>query len=171
MEIPLLITRTDIAQVRQISESIYDDVLNSAIKETQFLDLQPLLGPNMYNDLLRNYTDVKYTTLLDGGTYTYNAITYTNIGLKVVLAHYTYARHAKFGSVVDTPFSLVEKTTENSQPVSEKSKQVLFKGNQQIAYRYWVNVEAFLDRNKATYPLWLKDCSAVSKTFRLSKIN
>ena len=170
MEIVQLITGVDIRQHKQISESAYEDTLNQHIKEAQFLDVQELLGANMYNDLLRNLDDVKYTALLDGGEYTYQSDTYSNVGLKTVLVHFAYARYIKFGSFTDTAFSLVEKTEENSTPVSESTKQVIYKNNQQIAHKYWANVKAYLDRNKSTYPLWDLLCTDVDKTFRMEKI-
>lgn len=170
MEIVQLITGVDVRQHKQISESAYEETLNQYIKEAQFLDIQELLGANMYNDLLRNEADVKYTTLLDGGNYTYETVTYSNVGLKTVLVHFAYARYIKFGSFTDTPFSMIEKIDENSTPVSDSMKQTIYKNNQQIAHKYWANVKAYLDRNKATYPLWDVICTDVNKTFRMQKI-
>ena len=165
-----LIDRTEIAKYKQISKTVYDDVLNPFISDAQFTDIQPLMGPDFYFDMIQNATDANYVTLLNGGTYTYNGETYTNVGLKAVIAHYTYARYMMFGSQVDTPFGLVEKTNENSLNVSVAGKKTLYKMNQQMAFGYWENVQYFLDRNIADYPKWGTSCLNKPKGFRISKI-
>ena len=167
----LLITRDDISIYRQISSTPYDNVLNQNILDAQFLDIQSLMGSDFYNDLIRNYNDAKYTTLLDGGTYEYQGITYTNVGLKVVLVHYAYARYVLFGSQTDTPFGYVEKLNEQSERVSLESKKTMSKMNQQVAFNYWENVRLFLDRNSTDYPLWNDgNCRIKRGGFKISKI-
>lgn len=165
-----LITRDDIAIYRQISDTVYNDVLNQHITDAQFSDLQPLMGMEFYNDLIRNYTDANYVTLLDGGTYEYNGITYTNVGVKAVLVHYAYGRYVMFGSQIDTPFSFVEKTNQDSQRVSTEAKKVTAKMNQQVAYSYWENVQLFLERNSSDYPLYESNCINKNRSFRISRI-
>jgi len=169
----LLVDRAEITKHRQISQTVYDDVLNQYIRDAQFLDVQDLLCAEFYNDLMMNSTDAEYVELLNRGIYQYNGTEYTNVGLKTVICYYAHARYLKFGSATDTPFSLVEKTNNDSQIVSEKTKQILYKQNQQIAYKYWMNVEAFLNRKKSNYPLWkVEDNCKPSgcRTFRINKI-
>ena len=165
-----LINRTDIQVYRQISNSVYDDVLNQHILDAQFVDVQDLMGMDFYNDLVRNPATIKNVALLDGGTYIYNSITYTNVGLKAVLSHYAYARYIMFGSQTDTPFGFVEKSTNESNTVSESGKKAMFKMNQQTAFKYWENVVAFLNRNASDYPLWKNGCYQTKSKFRISKI-
>ena len=166
----LLINRADIAVYRQISDSVYDDVLNEHITEAQFTDVQELMGSDFYNDLVLNPTTTANLALLNKGSYVYQGTTYTNHGLKSVIAHYADARYKMFGSAVDTPFSLVEKLNPDSRPVSEGSKKTKYKSNQQTAFVYWNNVRQFLDRNQDDYPLWKNNCQVKSGGFRISKI-
>ena len=166
-----LIGRTDIQVYRQISNSVYDDVLNQHISDAEFVDLQELMGMDFYNDLVRNKATALNVSLLDGGTYTYNEITYTNVGLKAVLSHYAYARYIMFGSQTDTPFGFVEKSTQESNPVSESGKKIMFKMNQQTAFKYWENVVSFLNKNESDYPLWKNGCNQTKTKFRISKIS
>ena len=165
-----LITRTDIAEYRQISNSVYDDVINMHILDAQFSDVQKLLGADFYNDLIQNNTDANYVTLLNGGTYVYQTVTYTNVGLKAVLVHYAYSRYILTGSQTDTPFGYVEKLNEQSEKVDINGKKTISKMNQQIAFNYWENVKQFLDRNASDYPLWENSCANYNQTFRISKI-
>lgn len=167
----LLITRADIATYRQISDTVYDDVLNMHINDAQFVDVQKLMGTDFYNDMIRNSTDANYVTLLDGGDYTYQDVTYTNQGLKAVIVFYTDARYKLLGSNIDTPFSFVTKTSEDSIPVSYSERKTVSKASEQTAYMYWENVRDFLDRNSDDYPLWKNGCGqAKTGNFRISKI-
>lgn len=166
-----LITRNDIAEYRQITENVHaTKVINQHIVDAEFMDLQKLLGSELYNDLKCNYTSTEYATLLNGGTYTYLGTTYTNVGLKVVLVHYAYGRYILQGSQTDTPFGYVEKLNDTSQQVSLEGKKTMSKMNQQIAFNYWENVKQFLDRNSTDYPLWDSNCMKRSGGFRISKI-
>ena len=167
----LLITRTDIAEFKDISQTVHDKVLNQHINDAQFMDLQPLLGVQLFNDLLRNYTDANYQSLLNEGDYTYNSVTYFNVGLKRVLIDYVYSRYILLGSNKDTPFGHVVKQTDSSVQSSEGNKKTIHKQNQQMAFANWNNVEDFINRNADDYPLW-NSGSCINKTgnFRISKI-
>ncbi len=165
-----LITRTDISDYVQISDTVYDNVLNEHINNAQFIDVQKLMGADFFNDLIRNPTDANYVSLLDEGDYIHKGTTYTNYGLRAVIVYYTNSRYKLSGSQTDTPFGLVEKVTSDSTPVADSSKKTAHKMNQQIAYNYWENVRLFLDRNSDDYPLWRDSCVTQRSTFRISKI-
>ena len=166
----LLINRDDIANYKQISKTTFDDVLNQHIKEAQFEDIRPLLGDRLYNDIIENTED--YEDLLDGGVYTDNqGITRTNQGLKAVLVYYTDARYKMFGSVIDTPFSLVEKLNGNeSKPVDYNIKKSLYTMNRQMAYNLWLTVDAYLRNTNNT--LYIGNCSNINqkRNFKIRKI-
>jgi hypothetical protein len=140
-----LINRTDIALYKQISQTVYDDVLNSIIIESQIQDLAPLVGERLFNDLLNNKAN--YDDLLNGGTYEYREVTYSNYGLKAVLSYYAYARYQMFGGVIDTPFSQIEKLEgAESRPTSDKTKKDLYQMNRDSAFNVWKSVENYLIR-------------------------
>lgn len=139
------INRTDVSLYKQISKTVYDDVFNSIVIETQIQDLAPLLGEKLFNDINNNIEN--YDELLDGGTYEFNGITYTNYGIKAVLSYYFYARYQMFGGVIDTPFSIVEKLEgADSRPISEKTKLSLYQMNRDSAFNIWKSVENYLIR-------------------------
>lgn len=167
----LLINRTDIALFRQISNTVLDNVLNMHITDAQFVDVQKLLGMDFYNDIVRNPATTENAALLDGGDYTFQSITYTNVGLKAVIVFYAYGRYVLEGSQTDTPFGHVIKTSENSIPVDILERKTKYKTNQQIAFNYWENVIQFLDRNATDYPLWENSCITQRSNFRISKID
>lgn len=164
-----LVNRNDIAQYKQISKTVYDDVLNAIILETQIQDIAELLGENLFNDVLENPSN--YSDLLNGGAYTHNSITYTNYGLKAVICYYVYARYMMFGSVIDTPFSAIEKLEgAESRPISDKTKKDLYQLNRDSAFAIWKSVQNYLVRtDNALY----KDCYCErpkSSSFNISKI-
>jgi hypothetical protein len=132
------------------------------------VDLFPLLGEQLYYDVINNTSN--WSELLEGGLYEYNGITYTNVGLKAVLAHYTYARYSLFGDVIDTAFGLKEKlNTDVSKQVDYPMKKTLYEHNCNYAFNLWLNVENYIMRNNiATY---IK-CSNENKNknFRISRI-
>lgn len=70
-------------------EVYFDDILARAQKEF----LLKLLGYQMYNYMLTNYTEDNgdfYDLLVKGTTYTYNGISYVFEGIKPALMRYSY---------------------------------------------------------------------------------
>lgn len=168
MIITPLITRQEIQQYKQISNSIHNNKLNELILQAQMVDLFPLLGEQLYYDILNNTSN--WTELLEGDTYEYNGITYTNVGLKAVLVHYTYARYALYGDVIDTAFGLKEKLNNDvSKQVDISMKKTLYEHNCNYAFNLWLNVENYIMRKNIV--LYIK-CSNENKNknFRISRI-
>jgi hypothetical protein len=163
-----LITRAEIQQYKQLSSSVNTAKLNELILQSQMVDLLPLLGERLYYDLLQNPED--RTALLDGSTYDYNGITYTNVGLKAVLSHYVYARYSMFGDVIDTAFGLKAKlNTDVSERIDTGMKKTLYEHNCNYAYNLWLNVELFLTRTKE--PLYtICGSQQKNKNFKMSRI-
>lgn len=166
-----LITRADVSLYKQISQTVFDYVFDSIVLEVQIQDLAPLLGERLFNDILENVSS--YDALLNGGTYTYNDITYSNYGLKAVLSYYFYARYQMFGGITDTPFSMVEKLNgQESRPTSDKTKKDLYQMNRDSAFTIWKSVENYLIRTNNILYNDIYDCKRInSKSFNFTKIN
>ena len=131
------------------------------------VELLPLLGERLYYDLMANPSS--YDDLLDGNIYTYNGITYTNVGLKAVLSQYWYAYHSFYGDQIDTAFGLREKLNNDvSKQVDTSMKKTLFEKNCNYGFNLWLNVELFLIRTQA--PLYGCRIKTKLKNFRISKI-
>ena len=167
----LLIDRNDFRDNRRdISDSSYNSGrLDQQIDDAQYIDIRELMGADFYDDMIRNCTSTAYKALLNAGTYLYNGSTYDNYGLKSVIVLYAYGRYMVSGSVVDTPFGMVEKNATDSDRVSIEKKKTESKINQQSAFSFWLNIKNFLDRNNSDYPLWNVACvkrPSGSVTFR-----
>lgn len=162
-----LITLSEVQQYKQVSNSINTAKFNELVLQAQQVELYPLLGEELYWDIINN--TASYTDLLNDSTYTYKGITYQNVGLKSVLAHYWYAYHAFYGDQVDTAFGLREKLNNDvSKQVDTSMKKTLFTHNCNYAYNLWLNVERFLIRTDE--PLYKCNQKKHNTHFRISKI-
>ena len=166
-----LINKSDIIDVRQISKSVSEGIINNFIDEAQLLDLKPLIGENLYQEIVLNTSN--YHDLLNEITYNYNGSQLTSCGLKKVLIHFAYARYVMNGSTTDTPFGMVEKQFQDGRNIERTSKKEIYKYNQQIAFQYWQEVERYLNRNQELYPSWKNGyCEPRRNTsFRINKIS
>jgi len=163
----LWIDRDFISNYKQIARTGFDDKIKDLTIEAQFQDLRPLLGERLYDDINNNL--VSYADLLDGGTYEYEGVTYTNQGLKAATVYYFYARYAYFGSITDTPFSLVNKTNMGkSEPVDIAFKKSMYKNNRDMAFNIWRSVEDYLIRTDNE--LFNTGCLTKQNNFKFSKI-
>ena len=168
----MLINKQDIENYREISRSVKDNKINPHIEDAQYLDLRPLLGERLYQDLVKNTTDSKYVDLMDGGEYTIGDNTYNNPGIKKVLSIFAYARYILFGSYTDTGFGLVQKSNQDSTPVPDAGKRNIHTKDRDTAMQYWFEVANFLNRKSTDYPLWATGCSTSRPgKFRISKIS
>lgn len=114
-----------------------------------------------------NEGSLDYEDLLDGGTYDYKGVTYTNVGLKAVLASYVYARLIMFGDVINTPFGSVNKlNNETSKPVDLTTRKTFYQLNRNEAYNLWLNVERYMARTSFT---GYNTCRKNKNTFKISK--
>lgn len=50
-------------------------------------------------------------------------------------------------TVTDTPYSVVEKLTDNSRPVEASAKKTIYGLNRDAAFQIWENVKKYLIRN------------------------
>ena len=150
----MLISQQIIQQYKQVSKSVDRELINQSIKDAELLDLKPLLGELLYVDLVANITAPKYMELMTGKAYIFNGQSYIFEGLNPVLANFAYARYIVFSSYVDTPFGLVSKVSQDSQPVSEANKRAMSKSAEQTAYSYFQGVRDFLNRYPIVYPSW-----------------
>jgi len=160
-----LITRSDIARYKQISKTPYDDKLHEQILDAQLLDLQPVIGESFFNKILSAPED--HADLLEGCIYEHDGISYTNYGLSMVLTYFAYARYMMFSSVIDTPFSVVEKLNDNSRPVDALAKKTVYNLNREAAVQVWENVKNYLIRTD--HPDY-KTCRTRQGGFRFKKI-
>jgi hypothetical protein len=164
----VLISRNEIAQYVQISKTVFDDKLNEIIRTAQLVELKPLLGERLFDAIMASPSS--FAEIMNGGTYQYNGITYTNYGLKAVLAHYAYAYYAMYGDITDTPFNMVvKKQNDVSDRIDYSTKKSMFTMNKSKAFNIWTTLENYLIRTNNE--LYLTNCRTIrNNNFRISKI-
>lgn len=158
----MIITLADIRKTRDISSSVKEVRVNHFIKDAELVDLMPLIGDVLFQDLLNNPTEVargNYPDLLNGSTYSYSGYTYTHPGIKNVLADFVYARYRFMGSDIDTPFGTVVKSSQNSQPTGTVRNREIYSAIRKVAFSKWELVKDFLNRSEAdgsvdSYSYW-----------------
>lgn len=155
----LLINRMDFSGVVNISEHGRegDEILEQFILERQNLDLIGLLGNGLYNDILENKDEVSYQDLMNGGVYEVNGLKRRHFGIKRVLIHYAYAAYVYRGGMVDTPFSVVQKQSQDSIPVPISELRALHDENRKMAYKYWLMTHDYLCNHSDQFT-YFDDC-------------
>jgi hypothetical protein len=73
----ILWTQNEQQTIRPVSANNIDRKFNRLAELTQIKDLKPLLGYDMFQDLIQNSSETANAELLNGGTFTYNGVTYT----------------------------------------------------------------------------------------------
>ena len=84
-----LVNRDDIAVYKQISKTVFDDVLIACILQAQIQDVAPLLGEKLFNKIMK--TPSAYAILLNDIEYTVGGETFQNYGLKSVISNFAHA--------------------------------------------------------------------------------
>ena len=98
------------------------------IPEAEQLDVKPILGEQMYIDLLEAQTgttlSVNQVLLLDGGIYTVENRKYIFKGLKVAISYFVYSRLIRNADGQLTRFGFVDKNLNESDRPQLKEKLV-----------------------------------------------
>lgn len=115
-----LITVSEFVALRKISGKYDVQKVTECITQAQNSDLQDLLG-DFYFDLVINYEEDVYVDLIAGGIFQYEGKFFEHLGIKAILADYTYARYISTINKNLTPFGMHTKISENSQPVDRNS--------------------------------------------------
>lgn len=157
----VLITKEDFEGVRHISKNIdFTQRVLPYAKEAQNFDLRPYLGDALFYDLMKNQTLEKYQDLLNGKEYQdTNGNTIWFDGIKEALAYYAMARFRGNQQISDTNFSVVIKTNEFSEPVSDKTIVRTATELKSAANALMYDVVKYIKTNISNYPLYeTTDC-------------
>ena len=146
--------------IRPISANNLTRKFNALAELTQQKDLRPLVGFDMFQDLIQNPTSTANAALLDGESYAYNGRTFTFDGLKYVLAHLFFANYIT-DNVEDTFTGMVVKSNEDSQPASAGDKKNLQNMARETAMQYWEDCKMYIEANIASFPYY--DCKPPNK--------
>ena len=153
----LLITYTDQQTIKPISPNFPEQRFKQMVYEVQVNDLQKLLGFDFYQDIIQNPATTWNAALLNGGTYTYNSVTYIYSGLKYVLAYFLYAQYIKHSSTKDTFGGFVHKQFEDSREINKGEQSNIHNDFRKIAFKYWDECVCFIKANSENFPYFYTD--------------
>ena len=174
----MIITGADISKARDLSTSGKPRKINQYIEDAELSDLRPLLGEELYQDLITNPTatdDGDYPKLLQGSTYTYGDYDYTHPGIRAVLVDFAYARYRFFGNDTDTAFGFKEKQFDDGINTSVSRNREVYGAIRKVAKDKWFLVKDYLDRMDAAtsteYTFWFGVIAQIDNDQDLININ
>ena len=168
-----LVVLNDLENYKYIADSVRSSTIwGQFVSEAQMLDVKPWLSDALLNELVtQKATDPETLTaanltLLNGGSYVYLTKTYLFQGLKAVIMYYAFARFTNRMSFNYTAAGIVKKDSDFSTPATDKDIQRLETEARLTADAIKDEVILFLNRNTATYPLWVNNCLVYSTRSR-----
>lgn len=143
----MLITVEDIRKYREIATNTQQNRIEIFIKETEQLDVVPLLGVEVY-DRLDSIPEEELTDnekmLLTGGTYQDECGKGRRFeGLKAAESYIVFARFIRNHPLQVTPYGVVVKEGDDSSPASPQSIQAVAKDSEKIGRQYLADAVKF----------------------------
>ena len=172
----IFINKSEFLEDKMISTSREDERLISCIREAQQFDLKPLIGDEMFYDLLKNHdpdavVKTKYEKLIAGESYI-NGHGYevAFFGLRMALKYWAYARYINKQQVNVTSQSVVTKTNPFSQPTESKAIAIEVQDSRSGAISYWSDAVKYLDNKSSDFPLWKRTLSEPRRSIKVTSI-
>lgn len=135
----MIITVDDIRKYRQVAANISADRVDVYIKETERLDILPVIGADEYLRLISSGIDLNddEKLLLDGGEWVDACGTkHLLSGLKAAEAYLAYSRFIRDHLTQVTPYGVVVKEGDYSQPASVQAVAAKAQEAQKIGRQY-----------------------------------
>lgn len=105
------------------------DKIDRCIDTAERVDLFDVLGP-FYFDVVENKNNSDWSGLMDGAMFEYEGEKCIHIGIKKYLAGLAYVRYLTMINVSHTPFGLVNKMSQDSEPIDPTTIRDLRKTEQ-----------------------------------------
>lgn len=130
-------------------------------------DFKPMVCGSFYAYLTANMGS--YQTLINGGSYECEGVTYSFRGLTVALAHWWYGRYVIEGNLHDTGFDVVIKQSEYSESANTGQRQRVAAQHTHMAKQAWAECVSYLEAVEDAE--WAKCCGKrVNNSFKSSVI-
>jgi hypothetical protein len=167
----LLITATQVREIREFSQNLTDSKINDYIRETQTNEIKGFLGGALYKRLQDDFDEVAGTfstlsldELWNGGGYKYQNYDVDFNGLAWACAYLTYARLIQNNHINITRFGVQRLASEESEDATRAEQRTLVKEVMQIALRHQSECEKFIDYHKEDYPQFYSSELTAKKT-------
>lgn len=150
------------SNTRFVSKHLEDSRITPYIKESEQINIKPIIGDALYIDLLA-YLEAQdktefpnYSILLNGGEYISSNGSRRIEGIIEALNYYTWARIVKNNNYTVTRFGLVNKEDQYSNNADLKERLVVEKDALSIADRYLQECIEYLNEKRSEFPLYTK---------------
>lgn len=166
------------SDVRFVSNKIDNSRVAPYIDESEQLDIKNQIGESLFIDLL-DYVGAddktgfaNYNLFLYGGTYEYETNQGTRAkkqikGLIHALNYFVWARLIKNNNFTATSFGLVQKITDNSEPVSFKERNDVYGDALDIAQKYLGECIIYLKIHAKDFPLFKREYKKSTFDFKI----
>jgi hypothetical protein len=139
-----LLTIAQLKKYRSISDYCKVEALNPFVNEAAIVELRNLLGKPLYNKFVEDISPLNYPAL--------------EPYIEPVLAYYSYARWLSKQQVNVTAFGVVQKRTDFSDAVNDKTLMRLVGEAREMAKVFEQDLIEYLNENPTTYPEWKQTC-------------
>lgn len=153
----LLLDKEKIKKYRSISDFAPVNKVDNFIQEAQTVELRSVLGKELWAKVVEDISPLNYPAL--------DAV------IEPMLAYYAYARYLSVNQVSATAFGVVQKTSDFSQQINEKTLMRVVGQAREMAKVYEQDLIDFLNENADDYPEWKRKCAARSKNVGAIKIS
>lgn len=154
-----LITLSDMRELIDMSPNMnFEKDLETYVLQAQDQELRKFMGDTFYLDFLDDFNAspslTKYSDLWNGEQYDYGTDKKEHNGLKTILIYHSYARYIGNMGVKSTTTGFVQKTSDWSERVGEKTIARMIQQNRSLAGSNELRVATYLNHNSSDYPLW-----------------
>lgn len=150
-----IITNDEFKAYRNITYKVDENKITNSIKQAHS-DLKEVLGDAFYFDVIKNQNESSYSELLSGDEFDIDGNIFIQDGLKSLIADYAYARYLYEVNINHSPFGMVQKQSNNSEPIDRNMIRDLVKQVNIDASRKFEIIKVYLDANKETFKVWDK---------------
>lgn len=165
-----IINHVEFSDIKHIGKKYDSNKVDESITQAHS-DLRELLGGAFYFDVIKNLENPDYSNLINGGEFIKDEIEYIHDGLKLLVADYTHARYLYEVNNNPSPFGMVNKTSQDSQPVDRNMIRDLVGIANKDASRKWELIKEYLDINKTFFNVWnITKCSPQSNNSSFNSV-
>lgn len=141
-----LITIADIQSYRAISQNVTENRINPYLIEASDLDFRGLVGKDFYEVLFEQVTPVTLPP-----TYKYAEL---KPYYAAFIAYHAYARFLTQNQITSTDHSIVRKTNDWSEPLSDANLKMAINAARASAVEYGNRFIDYMNDNVDSYPEW-----------------
>lgn len=123
---------------RPMGNNINEERLLAYITEAEMMNIKPVLGDNLFHQLLSDDSDTNdlIVRLMSGGSYEYKGEIFHFTGLKTAISYYVFAKNVMVGDFQPTRYGIVLKESDYSTHISTAERSACYNDSIEVANSY-----------------------------------